>query len=95
MIEERFGLLPDECSLVIIRDDDYKYVHMTALPPLLFDLKRDPGEFINRVQDPEYRELVLKYSSKMLSWMMNHRDRVLANMNVEFGELIHWRGPRN
>lgn len=95
MIEERFGLLPDECSLVIIRDDDYKYVHMTALPPLFFDLKRDPGEFINRVQDPDYRELVLKYSSKMLSWMMNHRDRVLANMNVEFGELIHWRGPRN
>ena len=95
MIEERFGLLPDECSLVIIRDDDYKYVHMTALPPLFFDLKRDPGEFINRVQDPDYREFVLKYSSKMLSWMMNHRDRVLANMNVEFGELIHWRGPRN
>jgi arylsulfatase A-like enzyme len=95
MIEQRFGLLPDQCSLAIIRDDEYKYVHMTALPPLFFDLKQDPGEFKNRVEDPDYRELVLKYSGKMISWMMNHRERVLANMNVEFGKLIHWHGPRN
>ncbi len=95
MIEQRFGLLPDQCSLAIIRDDEYKYVHMTALPPLFFDLKQGPGEFKNRVEDPDYRELVLKYSGKMISWMMNHRERVLANMNVEFGKLIHWHGPRN
>ena len=95
MIEQRFGLLPDQCSMAIIRDDEYKYVHMTALPSLFFDLKRDPGEFKNRIEDADYRELVLKYSGKMISWMMNHRERVLANMNVEFGKLIHWHGPRN
>ena len=95
MIEERFGLLPDECSLVIIRDADYKYVHMTALPPLFFDLKQDPVVFKNSVEDPDYREVVLKYSGKMISWMMNHRDRVLANINIAHGKLIHWQGPRN
>jgi arylsulfatase A-like enzyme len=95
MIEQRLGLLPDQCSLAIIRDDEYKYVHMTALPSLFFDLKRDPGEFKNRIEDPDYRELVLKYSGKMISWMMNHRDRVLANMNIAHGKLIHWHGPRN
>ena len=95
MIEQRLGLLPDQCSLAIIRDDEYKYVHMTALPSLFFDLKRDPGEFENRIEDPDYQELVIKYSGKMLSWMMNHRDRVLANMNVTWGRLTHWQGPRN
>ena len=95
MFEQRLGLLPDQCSLAIIRDDEYKYVHMTALPSLFFDLKRDPGEFMNRIEDPDYRELVLKYSGKMISWMMNHRDRVLANINIAHGKLIHWQGPRN
>ena len=71
MIEQRLGLLPDQCSLAIIRDDEYKYVHMTALPSLFFDLKRDPGEFENRIEDPDYQELVIKYSGKMLSWMIN------------------------
>ena len=68
---------------------------MTALPSLFFDLKRDPGEFMNRIEDPDYSELVLKYSGKMISWMMNHRDRVLANINIAHGKLIHWQGPRN
>ena len=94
MIEQQFGLSPDQCSLTVIRDERYKYVHMTALPPLLFDLQEDPEEFINRAEDPDYRHLVLEYSHKMLSWSMLHRDRTLVNINMKFGNLIHWKGPR-
>ena len=94
MIEQQFGLSPDQCSLTVIRDERYKYVHMTALPPLLFDLQEDPEEFINRAEDPDYRHLVLEYSQKMLSWSMLHRDRTLVNINMKFGNLIHWKGPR-
>ena len=94
MIEQQFGLSPDQCSLTVIRDVRYKYVHMTALPPLLFDLQEDPKEFINRAEDPDYRHLVLEYSQKMLSWSMLHRDRTLVNINMKFGNLIHWKGPR-
>ena len=95
MIQTRFGLLPDQCSLAVIRDKHYKYIHMPALPPLLFDLREDPGEFVNRAEDPSFRELALEYARKMLSWMMNHRNRVLANINTASGELVHWRGPWN
>ena len=95
MIQTRFGLLPDQCSLAVIRDKHYKYVHMPALPPLFFDLREDPGEFVNRAEDSGCRELVLEYARKMLSWMMNHRNRVLANINTKSGELVHWRGPWN
>jgi hypothetical protein len=30
----------------------------------------------------------------MLSWMMNHHDRTLANISYKSGEMKHWKGPR-
>jgi len=94
MIEQRFGLSPDQCSLTILRDENYKYIHMTALPPLLFDLQEDPEEFVNRANDPDFQEIMLEYAQKMLSWQMLHRDRTLVNMNMESGTLVDWKGPR-
>ena len=48
--EKRLDLTLHQCTMNIIRDERYKYVHFTKLPPLLFDLKKDPGEFVNRAQ---------------------------------------------
>ena len=67
---------------------------MTALPPLFFDLYEDPYEFENRVNEPNFKNHVLEYAQKMLSWSMLHRDRTLVNMNMESGKMIHWKGPR-
>jgi hypothetical protein len=67
---------------------------MTALKPLLFDLQKDPEEFINLADDPRYQDIMLKYTQKMLSWQMLHRDRTLVNMNMESGSLVNWKGPR-
>ncbi|MEE3162663.1 MAG: hypothetical protein VX274_04830, partial [SAR324 cluster bacterium] len=58
------------------------------------DLQKDPEEFINRADDPEYQGIMLEYAQKMLSWQMLHRDRTLVNMNMETGTLVHWKGPR-
>jgi arylsulfatase A-like enzyme len=62
----------------VIRDHQYKYVHFTALPPLLFDLQQDPQEFVNLADDPDYHSLLLEYAQKMLSWRMKHTDRGLT-----------------
>ena len=62
----------------MIRDDRYKYVHFTALPPLFFDLQEDPGELVNQANNPEYQSLVLEYAQKMISWRMNYADRRLT-----------------
>ena len=94
IIEQQFGLSPDQCSLTVLRDEHYKFIHMTALKPLLFDLQKDPEEFINRADDPGYQDIMLKYAQKMLSWQMLHRDRTLVNMNMESGKLVNWKGPR-
>jgi arylsulfatase A-like enzyme len=76
--EKYFGITAHQCNLSVIRDDRYKYVHFTALPPLFFDLQEDPGEFVNQVNNPEYHSLVLEYAQKMLSWRMNYSSRGLT-----------------
>src|SRR5262249_43246475 len=52
--ERTLGLTLHQCTMNIVRDEHYKYVHFTKLPPLLFDLQKDPGEFPNLAGDPRY-----------------------------------------
>ena len=77
--QKTLGLTADQCTMTVIRDDHYKYVHFTALPAVLFDLQADPEEFNNLADDPAYQGLVLDYAQKMLSWRMIHDDRTLSN----------------
>ena len=88
------GLKPDQCAMNVIRGERYKYVHFTALPPLLFDVLRDPGEFNNLAGDPAYAPVVLEYAQKMLSWRMNHDERVLANMLLTPEGVVERKMPR-
>ena len=88
------GLKPDQCAVDVIRGRRYKYVHFTALPPLFFDLEQDPHEFRNLVDQPEYQGLVLEYAQKLLSWRMNHDERVLANLRLTPEGVVERKMPR-
>ena len=77
-VEKHFGLTSHQCNLAVIRDEHYKYVHFGALPPLFFDLRNDPHEFVNQAENPDYQNLILVYVQKMLSWRMNHTQRGLT-----------------
>ena len=92
--EQSLGLASDQCTLNVIRDEHYKYVHFTKLPPLLFDLKRDPHEFGNRADDPDYRDSTLRYAQKLLSLRMTHAERVLSNTLLTPDGVIEHHGPR-
>lgn len=76
------GLKMSQCMVNIIRDERYKYVHFTTLPPLLFDLKNDPDEFVNLANDPDYQNVVVEYAGKLLSWRMENDDRALTDMHL-------------
>ncbi len=80
--DEELGLAYKECVFNVIRDDHYKYVHFAAMPPLLFDIKNDPAERHNLAKDANYRELMLEYVSKLLSWRMRNDERTLTGMRV-------------
>lgn len=67
----------DECLLWVLRDHHYKYVQFasSAMPPLLFDLQRDPHEFENLAEDPEHSRTVADYCQQMLRWRMRYEDQ--------------------
>ena len=77
--ETALGLSMDECALCVIQDTDFKYVHFAALPPLFFDLKRDPNQFANLAEDPAYASRVKEYAQKALSKRMRHAEKTLTH----------------
>jgi arylsulfatase A-like enzyme len=82
--EAEMDLRLDTCSLSVIRDQRYKYVHFTALPPLLYDIEADPDELVDRAADPAYTGVVAEYAQKMLSWRMAHAERTLTGFRNDF-----------
>lgn len=80
----------DQHLLWVIRDGDFKYVHFAdeRVPPLLFDLQDDPGEFDSLAQQPEHAATVLRYCQKLLCWRMRHEDQRMGRWaaNLRYGE---------
>ncbi|MGQ0524840.1 MAG: sulfatase-like hydrolase/transferase [Betaproteobacteria bacterium] len=46
------------CGAYMIRRGRYKYIHYTGLPPMLFDLARDPCERVDLGREPGHAQLV-------------------------------------
>ena len=62
-----------------MQDEDWKYVHFSGLPPLLFDLKADPDQYTNLAADPAHAATVATYAQKALSHRMRHAERTLTH----------------
>ncbi len=92
--ERALGLTMHQCTMNIIRGDRYKYVHFTNLPPLFFDLQKDPNEFVNLADDPAHAPQVLEYAQKLLSWRMNHDEQTLTHIALVDDGPITRRAPR-
>lgn len=76
--ESSLGVPMDKCGLAVVQDENFKYVHFAALPPLFFDLKADPGQFVNRAEDPAYAVRMGEYAAKMLNWRLGFAERTLT-----------------
>jgi arylsulfatase A-like enzyme len=92
--EDRLGLTMHQCTLNVIRDERFKYVHFTRLPPLLFDLAKDPDEMTDVAGDPAYLATVLEYAQKLLSWRMNHDEQTLTHLTLTEGGVVSRPSPR-
>ena len=93
-VEEKLGLTLHQCTMNVIRDSAYKYVHFTKLPPLLFDLRKDPDEFVNCANDPDYLPVMLHYAQKLLSWRMNHDEHALTHIALTHEGPVERPAPR-
>ena len=76
----------DAHLLWVLRDDRYKYVHFAdaQMPPLLFDLHNDPGEFDNVADLPEHSAIVLDMCQRMLRWRMYHEDQRMEHWAAQY-----------
>lgn len=93
--ERELGLGLDECSLVFVRDKTHKYVHFAGLPPLLFDLVRDPSECVNAIAEPDQVPHALRMAQKLATWTLAKAERTMTGMRLsKFGLQEAERGRR-
>jgi arylsulfatase A-like enzyme len=74
------GLRLDRAAMAAIRTANWKYVHFAALPPVLYDLRDDPGETRNLAGDPAHAALLNEARGRMLDWRLRHADRTLTHL---------------
>ena len=86
--ERYFGLESDQCALMFIRNDKFKYIHFNGLPPIFYDLESDPGETRNLADDPAYAGRMLEYAQKLLTWRMRHEYGALDRMSTSPNGLV-------
>ena len=82
LVEELFGIRMDECTMNVLRDNRFKYVHFTAMPPILFDLAADPAQVTNVAGDPAYAAVLAQYAGRLLSWRMRNAERILTGTKL-------------
>jgi len=92
--ENALLLASDQCALAVIRGKRFKYVHFAGLPPILYDLKKDPGELRNWADDAGYTGVMMTYAQRMLNWRMVHADRTLSRQWLGPQGVIERPGPR-
>ena len=80
--ESALGLGMEEASLMVVQDERRKYIHFAALPPLFFDLEKDPNQFHDLAQDPAYAAEVRDYAQLALSHRMTHAERTLTHLRA-------------
>jgi arylsulfatase A-like enzyme len=80
--ESLFGIPMAHCSLDVSRGAAVKYVQFAAdadlLPPLLFDLVADPGQFHGRRGPGEGGDAAWEAAQRLLQWRMRNDDRQLS-----------------
>ena len=79
--DTRYGELGDTR---MIRTRDYKLVFRhPAGPHEFFDLRNDPGETINRADDPDYQTIRADLERRMAEWYGCHEDPQKSGLRVK------------
>ena len=76
----------DACRLWVVRDDRFKFVAFGEedVPPLLFDLRADPGEFENLARRPEHASIVAEYAQHLIRWRIRNEDNRMERWARQF-----------
>ncbi len=82
-IQRELDIPLKQANFAILRKGRHKLVHFCApLPPLLFDLREDPGEMRNLASDPAHAGVLLEMTQALLGHRMAHMDATLSGMRA-------------
>ncbi len=70
---------PWHTKATMCRTKDYKYVKRLYESDELYDLKKDPGECLNVINDPAYAEIKVQMIERLLRWYQETCDVVPQN----------------
>ena len=68
-----------QCSMITLRDDQWKFVHSEGFRSMLFNLIDDPHEFKDLGQSKLHREIVDTYALKLSNWLLERKRYTTAN----------------
>ena len=69
------GRKPLDCRSYMIASADWKYVFAPGFPPMLFDLKNDPDEFLDLGRSPDHAEQRASMHAALADWALQYRQR--------------------
>ncbi|MEG0277151.1 MAG: sulfatase-like hydrolase/transferase [Coprobacillus sp.] len=67
---------PEHTKALMCRIGNYKYTYRLYETDELYDLEKDPNELFNQIDNPEYKELALKFKERILYYYMETSDFV-------------------
>ena len=81
---------------IMIRTHTGKYISRSLGKDEYYDLQKDPGETVNRIDDPSCADEITKLRLEMLKWLQNTDDTVPFTYDQRFTpEMIRARVRRN
>lgn len=60
----------------MLRTNRWKYVYFKGFPPQLFDLQKDPDEFVDLGRDLEHENIRIEMHAKLLDRLLSRKNRV-------------------
>lgn len=67
---------PQHTKATMIRMGDLKFIQRLYERDELYDLKKDPDEMVNEIDNPEYADAILRMKMRMLEWYQETADFV-------------------
>ncbi len=67
---------PEHTKATMCRSIDHKYVQRLYEMDEFYDLKKDPKELHNLIEDPLYRDVIMEFKERMLKWYQETCDVV-------------------
>jgi len=86
---------PQTPTVHAIRTERYKYLHYHGIwdTDELYDLKSDPEEIFNLIDDPQHKKLVEELNKRLFDWLQE-TDGMKIPLRPDMGFRANMRGPK-